>query len=458
MCLAEEEDVAIVAARRLKGNTEWDELPEPTVNPADPRYLQTQDAIEQVASDSAPSSGAGWHTATFTRPYLAHASIGPSAALALWETNKLTVWTHSQGVFGLRTALGKALSMPEDQIRVIHMEGAGCYGHNGADDVAFDAVLLAKAVPGRPVRLQWSREDEFAWEPYSSAMVIELSAALNDEGMITDWSHDGWSHPHTTRAGKDGSIGLLALSDLDNAPEPIPVGPIPLPGGGMLRNAIPLYDIPNQRVIGHFVRESPVRTSALRGLGAHPNNWAIEALWMSWPKPPVPTRSSSGCGTLSDPRAIAVIETAVKMAGVPVGGQSEEGHGYGIGFGRYKNSACYVAIVAEVEAETNVRVVKTWAAVDAGRVVNPDGVINQIEGGIVQSASLALIEQVKFEGGRTATRNWLDYPIMTFSDVPDIEVRLIDRPDEPSVGAGEGAAGPTTAAIANALRAALESQ
>jgi CO/xanthine dehydrogenase Mo-binding subunit/aerobic-type carbon monoxide dehydrogenase small subunit (CoxS/CutS family) len=456
--VSEREEQAIRGARRLFGATSWNDTPGPAFDPGDARYLLDSTDIEvQVAAEPAGASDpVDRVSATYTRGYLAHASIGPSCAIGLMEDGELTIWTHSQGVFPLRDALAEALRMTEDHIRVIHVEGAGCYGHNGADDVALDAALIARDIPGRPIRLQWSREDEFGWEPYSSAMVMELGAGLDDSGSIVEWSHRGWSHPHSSRPGNSGGVNLLAATHME---EPIPatrLRPIPLnSGGGMLRNSVPPYDVGSADISGNFVPEGPVRTSALRGLATHPNTFAIESfmdeLAARTGSDPVEYRLRH----LSDPRAREVIETVVSRAGVPVGGQDDRGRGYGIGFGRYKNLASYVAVIAEVEAEREVRLVRAWAVVDAGMAVSPDGIANQIEGGIVQSASWALKEQIRFVDGRPELKTWLDYPILGFSETPVLDVHVIDRPDEPSVGVGEGAQGPATAAIANAVRAVL---
>lgn len=452
--VAEREEQALRALRRLELDAEWDDPPPPDTL-LEPAAMLDQEAEITVAVDRGELPDRISHSARFTRPFIAHGSIGPSCAVAVSDDAGLTVWSHTQGVYPLRGDLATALGLPEEQVRVIHLEGAGCYGHNGADDAALDAALLARAVPGRPVRLQWSRADEFGWEPYGSPMVVDLSATLDGDGSIAGWTHDVWSHSHMSRPGSTGGIGLLAAWYVD-PPAPMPEfrdGAFP-PGGG-LRNSVPLYDLPNLRVTGHLVSETPIRTSALRSLGSHANIFAIESFMEELAGiagvDPVEFRLRH----LSDPRARAVIETVIERAGVPVGGTNDQGHGFGLGFGRYKNAGSYVAVVAQVAAEEEVRLIRAWAVVDAGLIVNPDGARNQIEGGIIQSASWALKEQAKLEGDRNITRSWLDYPILTFRDTPELDVHLIDRPEEKSVGVGEGAQGPTTAAIANGIRAAL---
>jgi CO/xanthine dehydrogenase Mo-binding subunit/aerobic-type carbon monoxide dehydrogenase small subunit (CoxS/CutS family) len=456
--VTEREEQAIRAARRLSGQSTWNDEAAPDFDPGDPNYLTESDDYDVYPIDgSEPIEGdTDRITATYTRGYLAHGSIGPSCALARMDGDTLTVWTHSQGVYLLRASLSTALGLAESDIRVIHAEGAGCYGHNGADDAALDAALIAREVPGKVVRLQWSREDEFEFEPYGSPMVVELSATLDEQGTIADWTHRGWSHPHSSRPQNTGGVNLLAAEFMENPIEPVRLTAIPEARGAcVLRNAVPAYDVGSYDIEGMFIPFGPVRTSALRGLATQPNTFAIESFMEELAEragvDPVEFRMRH----LSDPRSMEVIETVVERAGVPVGGQSPEGHGYGLGFGRYKNTASYVAVIAEVEAEREVRLVRAWAVVDAGRAVEPDGILNQIEGGIIQSASWALKEQIKFVDGRPDLHTWLDYPILGFAETPKLDVHLIDRPDEPSVGVGEGAAGPATAAIANAVRAAL---
>jgi len=365
------------------------------------------------------------------------------------------VWCHSQSIFPLRSDLAQTLGVEPAAVTVVHGEGAGCYGHNGADDVALDAALLARALPGRPVRLQWMREDEFGWEPYGSAMVVKTRATLDDKGCVTDWQFDVWSYPHSARPGAKDGVSLLAASYLAQPPRIAAPGNPPLPAGGSHRNAIPIYDFAQQCITNHLVTRSPLRVSALRSLGAHVNVFAIESfmdeLAHAAGADPVEFRLRH----LKDARARAVIETVVQKSGWRERSQAGGARGRGIGFARYKNLGSYVAVVAEVDVEAELRVTRAWAAVDVGLVINPDGVINQIEGGIIQAASMTLKEEVRFDRDGIVSRTWDDYPVMTFAEAPDVEVTLLDRPDLPPLGAGEGAAGPTAAAIANAVFAAL---
>lgn len=453
--IAQREEQAIRAERRLARIAQWDAgaaLPD-----NDPRQLQTLAAETEVISEKGDPaiSGSQQFTAEYTKPYLAHASLAPSCAVAQQIGGKLRIWTHSQGIYPLRGDMAQALGMAEADIIITHAEGAGCYGHNAADDVTIDAALLARAVPGKPVRVQWMREDEFAWEPFSPPMVVRMNAALDDRGNIINWSHELWSHAHSTRPGGRGGVNLTAAWHLE---KPLPAakpGNPPLPGGGSHRNAIPLYEFPNQKVTNHLIRQSPLRTSAMRALGGHANAFAIECfideLAAAAGADPVEFRLRH----LKDERARVVIEKAARMARWQPDEKGDGERGRGIAFARYKNLAMYFAVVAEVRISEEVRVMRAWAAVDVGQAINPDGVINQIEGGIIQTVSWTLKERVDFDRHAVTTRNWADYPILTFSEVPQVEVALINRPQAPPVGAGEGTQGPVSAAIANAIYHAL---
>jgi nicotinate dehydrogenase subunit B len=456
--VAEREEQAIRAAARLARVAGWaggGALPAPD----DPRYLlacASEDEVISERGEGVSSEGDRVVRAEYTRPHIAHASLGPSCAIAECRDGRYTVWTHSQGIFPLRRDLAAALGVPEAQIAVAHMEGAGCYGHNGADDAACDAVLLARAVPGRPVRVQWMREDEFAWEPLGSPMVVRLAAELDAAGRISRWSHELWSHGHSTRPGGQDGVNLLGAWHLAAPVKAARPGNPPLPAGGSHRNAIPIYDFPNQRVVNHLVRAAPLRTSALRSLGAHANVFAIESfvdeLAAEARADPVEFRLRH----LTDPRARAAIEEAAALAGWRTGEAGDGERGRGIGFARYKNLGCYVAVIVEVAVAETVRVVRAWSAVDVGQAINPDGIANQIEGGIIQTISWTLKERIAFDRERVLTRSWDDYPILTFEEVPEIDVRLIDRPELPPLGAGEGTQGPTAAAIGNAIFNAMK--
>jgi nicotinate dehydrogenase subunit B len=456
---AEREEQAIKAAQALRASAKWTEAADlPPPMPALYDHLQRMPARDMVINQKIAAAPAGGkivsHESTYRRPYQAHASMAPSCAVAQFKDGRYAVWTHSQGVFPLRGELVKILKVPADSITCTHVEGAGCYGHNGADDVALDAALLARATGGRPVKLQWMREDEFGWEPYGSAMVMKMRARLDESGGIVDWQHEVWSHPHSTRPASTPGGNVLAGWHIAN---PVPMGVpanSPQPSGAADRNAVPLYDFPSQKVLLHYVTDMPIRTSALRGLGAYANVFALESfmdeLAAAAGVDPVEFRLRH----MKDPRARAVIETCAQKAGWKPGQKSDGTHGRGIAFAKYKNLASYCAVITDVTVDRRtgkIAVTRAVSAVDAGLIINPDGVVNQIEGGIIQSASWTLKEQVGYDRSRITMRSWADYPILTFPEVPAIEVHLINRPDERPLGSGEGSQGPTGAAIANAV-------
>ena len=391
----------------------------------------------------------------YTRPYIAHASIAPSCAMAQWTGDRVRVWTHSQGVYLLRADLALVLKLPLENITVEHMEGAGCYGHNAADDVALDAVLLAKAAGGRPVRVQWSRADEFSHAPFGAAMAIEIEADLDARDEIVGWRHSIWGNGHTARPGRAAQPALLAATELATPfPRTIATNPPAANGGGADRNSIPLYDFPAWQIECHRLLTMPVRTSALRTLGGQGNVFAIESfldeLAAERGEDPLAFRLRH----LRDSRAQDVIRAVARTANWKPAKRA--GTGYGLGFARYKNTGAYCAVVAEIEGDEEIRVKRLTIAVDVGEAINPDGVINQIEGGAIQATSWVLKERVRFDHQRITSNTWTDYPILRFSEVPQVQVELIQRPDSEPLGAGEAAHGPVTAAIANAVYDALE--
>ena len=456
---AEREEQAIKAAQALRASAKWNETPDlPPSGLALYDHLKKMPARDSVINTKTPVNASGGKITTieaeYTRPFQAHGALGPSAAVAQFQDGKYQVWTHSQGVFPLRTDLAKALKTTVANVTCTHVEGAGCYGHNGADDAACDAALLARATNGRPVKLQWMRDDEFVWEPYGSAMIMKMQAQLDEAKNIVSWQHEIWSHPHNTRPTSNAA-GSFVLGGwhLANPVPPVVPNNGPQPAGAADRNAVPLYDFPRQNILLHYVTDMPVRTSALRTLGAYANVFALESfideLALAAGADPVEFRLRH----MKNPRARAVIELAAQKAGWKPGAKGNGTSGRGIAFAQYKNLACYCAVVADVTVDRtgNVRVTRAVSAVDAGLIINPDGIINQIEGGIIQSASWTLKEQVKFDRQRITTRSWADYPIFTFNDVPAVEVHLINMPNERPLGTGEGSQGPAVAAIANAI-------
>jgi nicotinate dehydrogenase subunit B len=468
--VAEREEQALGAAAALAGAARWRE--EPSLPPRDALadWLRAQPGEAFLVVDGIGVEGpvppvretggaARTLRSTYTRPYTLHGSIGPSAALAEWRDDRVEVWSSTQGVFPLRRALAEALRVEPAAVRVRHAESAGCYGHNGADDAALDAALLARAVAPRPVRVVLTREQEHTWEPYGPAAVVELQASLDADGRLLDWNHDVWSNSHVGRAAvaPPGTSALAAAWQLaDPLPPPEPK-PRLMYHGGIHRNADPLYAVPNRRVVKHFVPVAPLRVSSLRSLGAFVNVFAIESFLDELAEAAGTDPLAFRLAYLEDERARAVLEAAAAARIAPAAGR-EFGRGTGIAFAQYKNQQCRTAVAVELEvddATAAIRLARVVIAADAGEVVDPKGLANQLEGGAVQAASWTLKEQVTFDATHITSTDWAGYPIATFPEVPEVEVVLLDRPGEPPVGAGEAAQGPTGGAIANAVHDAI---
>jgi CO/xanthine dehydrogenase Mo-binding subunit len=453
--VAEQEFQAVKAMRAMTAIAKWQEqavLPDQEQIPA---WLEANvrevGTVTSVGADTA--AGVKTLSAQFTRAYQMHGSIGPSAAVAVFKDDALTVWTHTQGVYPDRKAIAQMVGMPEDKVRCIHTEGSGCYGHNGADDAAADAALIATTLPGRPVRVQWMRDQEHLWEPYGPAMLTRANATLDEKGTIVNWHYDLWSNNHGTRPGSAGSLIAGRLMAKHFPPDAAKLQISPLGNGD--RNAIPLYDVPNQRVNWHFLADMPVRVSALRGLGAYCNVFSIESFMDELAEAAGADPVEFRLRHMKDPRARKVIEvTADKFDwnNDPL----PAGKGRGFAFAKYKNHAAYLAIAleAEVDAETGIiQISHVVSAVDCGEAVAPDAIVNQTEGGILQSMSWTLYEAVHFNNTRITSPDWSAYPILRFSAVPDsIEVHVVDNPGQPYLGVAEAAQGPTGGAIANAFK------
>lgn len=453
--VAKKEFQAIKAMARLSAAAKWNEKPGLPKQDDLPRVLTSLPSQDKVIFQHSDPSAVGEKTleATYTRPYQAHGSIGPSCAVAQSVNDVMTVWTHTQGVYPDRQGIAEMLRVPPDKVRCIHVEGSGCYGHNGADDAAADAALIARELPGVPVRVQWMREQEHAWEPFGPAMVTKLKASLDSNGAIADWNFEVWSNTHSMRPGGAGS--MLAAQHMSK-PFAVPAPkPLALPEGGGDRNAIPIYKFPNAHVTHHFIPAMPVRISAMRALGAYHNVFSIESfmdeLAAAAGADPVEFRLKH----LDDPRGRDVIEKAAQGFGWQKGQKAPPDRGFGFAFARYKNLAAYCAIASEVEVNRESgrpRLVRAVAAVDAGQVVNPDGLVNQIEGAILQSMSWTLYEAVTFDDTRITSIDWQTYPILRFNSVPDrVEVHVINRPGQPFLGSGETGQGPAAASLANAI-------
>ena len=449
--VCEREEQAIRAMRELKVTWE-DKQSLPPMN-------ELYSTLRSIASDDRQAANTGNVDAalsaanktlksTYYRPYQLHASIGPSCAVADVRSGGATIWSATQGAHQLRPTIARLIGVAPENVRVIYIEAAGCYGHNGADDAAADAALLAQSV-GKPVRVQWMRHDEHAWEPLGPAMVMEVSAGLDPQGNVTAWDFNGWTPTHSSRP--NGSAGSLLAGSLTG----MSMGTTNQSGAD--RNANHIYNFPNNRVVVHWLRSSPLRASALRGLGSPQNSFAnesfIDELASAAGADPVEFRLRY----LDDRRAKTVLETAAKRADWPNRPRSSITNvksGRGVAFVRYDRTEAYVAAVVDVEvnlADGQLRVKRVVIAHDCGLIINPDGLRNQIEGNVIQATSRTLKEEVKFDRAKVTSIDWPSYPILRFPEIPDVSIELIERPDQPAVGAGEATTSAIPAAIANAV-------
>lgn len=452
--IAEREEQAIQASKQLK--VEWQETATyPNIQDlyGALRSQPTQDniVIEQGDFEQAFARAAQKLHSTYYHPYHAHASLAPSCAIAQVIDDQVTVWASTPGPYPLSGALAQLLDLPVENVRVIHAEGAGAYGQNGSDDAAADAVILARAV-GRPVRVQWTRKDEFVWEPKSPAMVMEIHAGLDTQGNVVAWEYQVWSPSHTNRPRVANQ--LIAAQLISGQPAPMSRFSF-----GAERNAQTNYAFPAQRVTVHYVSNSFLHVSSFRTLGGMQNTFANESFMDELAVAAGVDSLEYRLRYLTDPRERAVLEAAAEKANwesrpSPGKDTSSMSEGRGVAFARYENDQAIVACIADVQVEQasgNVRVKRIVVAHDCGLIINPDGVKNQIEGNVIQSLSRALKEEVQFDELRINSVDWQTYPILTFSEVPEIEIVLINHPDQPAMGAGEPATVTTAAAVANAI-------
>jgi CO/xanthine dehydrogenase Mo-binding subunit len=444
---------ALAAAERAVA---WDRVREIDPALAEPGSLRDLPSETFRAGAEAPErSNRRRITATYGKPYISHASLGPSAGIAWFREGKLTVWTHNQGVYPMRALVARVAGLDPATVEVIHAQGAGCYGHNGADDPPTEAALIAVRRPGAPVRVQWRREDEFGFAPVGTAMLIDLSAELDPSGALVDYTAEIWNSPHTWARGR--AVVETALAPQDAPPKPLPQRFMPDGArfsGGLL-NATPSYDIPAKRTVEHVIDPPAIRTSSLRGLGGPPNTFAgesfVDELAEAAGADPLAYRLSM----IGEPRGRAVLARLAEMCGWAKRGPGGEGHGLGLAYDRHRDRGAFCACAAEVQVEAEVKLVKLWCAVDGGLIVNPDGARNQLEGGMIMAASWLLKEQVKLGGAGVASTTWADYPILRFSEVPPIEIELLNTRDPRPYGLGEISSGPVMAAIGNAVAHAL---
>ena len=385
--------------------------------------------------------------AEFYWPMQSHGSMGPSCAVASVRDGKATVWSASQATHRFRETIGKALALPTESVRVIYLDGSGCYGMNGHDDAAADAALLAKAV-GRPVRVQWSREDELGWDPKGPPQLLALEGAVGDDGKIAAWRTEMWIPKATA------SLPHMPLLALDAA------GISQTPGittGLISQNGDPPYAVPHQEVIVHWLKSSPLRPSNIRAPGKVANCFAVESftdvLAAAVQRDPVEFRLQG----LSDPRGIDVIRCTAALIGWrprPSPAPAATGSGRGFAYIHYKHNESYVAMAMEVDvdkASGAIRVRRVACAHDCGLIINPATLRAQIEGNILQTLSRTLFEEVAFDRSRVNSVDWASYPILRFPDAPEILIELVSQPLQPPLGAGEASAAPVPAALANAV-------
>lgn len=433
--VAQREWDAVQAAKLLKVSWEGG-APLPAEDRLD-AALRATPGTDQVVLERGNVSSASGKTlrATYHWPFQSHGSIGPSCGLADVRDDGVTIWSGTEGSFFLKRSIAALLGRSGDEVVVRWVEASGAYGHNGADDAAAAAAIVSQEIR-KPVRMQWMRYDETAWDPKGPAMLFDLEAVLDRNGRIAAWSYHGRSPTHQGRP--NGSAGSLLAGRLIGLGLPPPF----FIGGD--RNAPTNYDIPNQRIVMTNLSSSALRQSALRGLGGTPNSFANESFVDELAHAAGADPMAFRLQHLSDPRAQAVLES-LRPAYAP---------GRGVAFVRYENVNAYVAAVVDLQVDRksgDVALRHVWIAHDCGLVVNPNGLRNQIEGNVIQGSSRALRERVRFTAAGVTSVDWLTYPILRFSDVPEISVTLIDRPDQPIMGAGEATTTVMAPAIANAI-------
>ncbi|SMG50568.1 xanthine dehydrogenase family protein molybdopterin-binding subunit [Arenibacter troitsensis] len=452
--ITEREHQAIKAEKYLRNHTEW------TTPIPFPEYSKLYAHIKEVATGPETVKSAGDVTAIskemdtlkarYTKPYIKHASMGPACGIAMFDGEVLHVWSHSQGIYPMREALSTMLNLDSEKIHITAVPGAGCFGHSTADDAAADAALLALEYPNTHVRVQWSRQDEHTWDPFGPAMIVELEAGLDENKNINSWKAEVWTDSHSTRPNEDAGTVLTARY-LETPYQMKSRGYL----GGGHRNADPYYSIPNMTVNAHYYY-GPLRTSSLRSLGSFTNIFAVESLMDSLAEKAGQDPMEFRLKHLEDERAIAVIQ---KVKELTASQNIADDQGVGYAFMRYKNTDAYIAMAAKVAVDKvtgSIELIKMWAAVDVGEVINMDGITNQIEGGLIQAASWTLKEQVSFNTTEITGTDYLKYPILRFSEIPEVEIAIINRPEEDAKGVGEVPMPPTPAAIANAIYKACD--
>jgi CO/xanthine dehydrogenase Mo-binding subunit len=451
---AEDEWTAVRAARALKA--QWSGgsgLPEQAkltdVLRADPTHGRETLVSKGTPAASLPA-GAKQVSASYFWPMQSHASLGPSCAIADVSANEATIWTASQGTHGNQATFARFLKLPKDKVRLIYIEGSGCYGMNGHEDAAADAAILSRAA-GRPVRVQWMREDEHGWDPKGPPQLLDVSGTVSSEGAILDWKTEMWI-PQTTRGMPN--IPLIG-------PEAAGLDDVRGYNTGLIsQNGEPPYASSSAQVVVNWLKDTPLRPAPIRSPGKPANCFAVESftdeLAAAAGADPLDFRLRG----LKDPRGITVLKRVGEMlkwqgrASPGPDTKAQVARGRGLAYIHYKFNEAYVAMGMEVAVERaggKIKVERVVCAHDCGQLINPDGARAQIEGSIIQTLSRVLMEEVKFDRERVNSVDWSSYPILTFSNVPKIEIDLIDRPNEKPVGAGEAACTTVGAALANAV-------
>lgn len=452
--VAKSEWAAVRAAQALEAKwSDWEGLPV-IANLAEhlkkSAIEKDEFPIKRGDSKAALPTGARHISTSYYFPYQGHASMGPSCAVAEWKDGALTVWTGSQSTHLFRTVFSEAFKLAPEKVRFIYLEGSGCYGQNGHEDACADAAILSREA-GAPVRLQWMRHDEHGWDPKGPPQPVDIRAAIDGQGNIVAWESETWI---PAWSGPRGTIPLVGFA---SAGIPQREGRWP---GSLDENLDPPYTSPNATVIIHRLKDSPLRPGHVRTPGKVANCWAVESMVDDIAalvgEDPVQYRLKR----LTDPRATAVVKRVADMMDwqpkpaprkMTAKGKLT---GRGVSYVRYRNNENYVAMGMQVgvdPATGKVTVDRVVCAHDCGLVVNPDALKNQIEGSVVQALSKMLFEEVKFDRSRVTAVDWASYPVIRFTDVPPIEVALIDRPDQPLMGAGEASLAPVGGALGNAI-------
>ena len=393
-------------------------------------------------------------TSEYKKGYLMHGPIGPSAACSIFSNNKFTIYSHSQALYDLKLSCSEYFGVDPENVTLKFIPGSGCYGHNGADDVAFEAGLLSKEFPDTHVLLKWTRQDEHCWEPYGSASLNKLTGVINDKGKIIYWSNEVFSDTYMTRPSNTELDNFISYKLVNNHFVKRKSTPKTNAHMGIHRNLDPLYDFGETRLIKNLVHDLPLRTSALRTLGAFSNVVALECFINEIAKTKNIDPFEIRINHLSDERAIGVIKNLRDQMTKEI---QKEGLHRGIGFSRYKNSAafCAVGVELKVNDDLEIKLINAWISVDAGEVAYEDGIKAQVEGGFIQAASWSLYEEVKFDTKEIISIDWDTYKIIGFDNIPNIKTDVLDKEGLPYLGVGEVVAGPTGAAISNAISDAL---